>query len=121
MAPEQRTGTAAEVAQLARPLEAPARRLRDLPEVSEAMIILARSASCSTASAIPVASACPSHDFQDGLVADGIAKRTRAMPTYPPTDEPLRPAEIVALPRRRMFAVWCTYSTADEHMERWLA
>jgi hypothetical protein len=39
--PEQRTGTAAEVAQLARPLEAPARRLRDLPEVFEAMIILA--------------------------------------------------------------------------------
>jgi hypothetical protein len=30
-----------EVAQLVRPLEAPARRLRDLPEVSEAMIILA--------------------------------------------------------------------------------
>jgi hypothetical protein len=43
------------------------------------------------------------------------------MPTDPPTDEPLRPAEIAAVPRRRMFVVWCTYSTADEHMERWLA
>ncbi len=39
MAAEQRTGTVAEVvAQLARPLEAPTRRLRDLPEVSEAML-----------------------------------------------------------------------------------
>ena len=39
MAAEQRTETAAEVvAQLARPPEAPTQRLRDLPEVSEAML-----------------------------------------------------------------------------------
>ncbi len=25
------------------------------------------------------------------------------------------------MPRRPVFAVWCTYSTADEHTERWLA
>jgi hypothetical protein len=43
------------------------------------------------------------------------------MPDEPPTDEPLRPAEIAAVPRRQVFAVWCTYSTADEHTERWLA
>ena len=59
--------------------------------------------------------------FQDGLVADGIARRIRALPTNSTIDESLRTAEIAAVPRRLLFAVWCTYSTADEHMERWLA
>ncbi len=67
MAAEQRTGTVAEVvAQLARPLEAPTRRLRDLPEVSEAMLFPAMIRFMLHRLGIPVASACPSHDFKTG-------------------------------------------------------
>jgi hypothetical protein len=43
------------------------------------------------------------------------------MSINPPTGESMRPVERAAVSRQRMFAVWCTYSTADEHMERWLA
>jgi hypothetical protein len=43
------------------------------------------------------------------------------MSINPPNGESMRPVERAAVSRQRMFAVWCTYSTADEHMERWLA
>ncbi len=43
------------------------------------------------------------------------------MPEDLPTDEPLRPATTAVVPRRQVYTVWCTYSTADEHTERWLA
>jgi hypothetical protein len=95
--------------------------MRDLPEVSEAMLLPAMIRFMLHRLGIPVASACPSHDFPRRAGSGRNSQKDKSDAYNPTTDEPLRPAEIAAVPRRRMFAVWCTYSTADEHMERWLA